>query len=204
MPYIILVCGPSCAGKTYLANYAKYVFGDKVTVIGFDSYCVDYSCLSDEEFKLVNYDCPQSYDGRLLASHLEDLKNNKSIERPNYDFATHKRKEETTLVNPSEIIIVEGIMTFQYEELLKLADLKVFIDADEHVRFNRRFDRDQKERGRTPEYIIYQFNHIVIPNQKLYIDPMKSLADITIDNSENNGPVPVINPLINKINEVLK
>ena len=204
MPYIILVCGPSCAGKTYLANYVKYVFGDRVTVLGFDNYCVDYSYLNEEDFKNVNYDCPEAYDGNLLASHLRLLKNNEEIERPNYDFATHKRKEEVTIVYPNDVIIVEGIMTFQYPELLKLADLKVFIDADEHVRFNRRFDRDQKERGRTPEYIIYQFNHIVIPNQKLYIDPTKSLADLVIENSENRGPVPVINPLLERIEKVLK
>ncbi len=204
MPYVIAICGPSCAGKTYLANYLKYLFKDKVTVIGFDNYCVDYSYLSHEEIKNVNYDCPDAYDGKLLAEHVSFLKKNKPINRPVYEFSTHKRLEKTEVVYPTDAIIVEGIMTFQYPELLKQADLKVFIDADEHVRFNRRFDRDQKERGRSPEYIIYQFNHIVIPNQKLYIDPTKPMADILLDNSENNGPVPVINPLIKKIEEILK
>ena len=204
MAYVIAICGPSCAGKTYLANYVKYVFGDKVTVIGFDSYCKDYSYLPEEEMKKANYDCPDAYDGKLFAEHLKLLKKNQPIEKPVYEFATHKRLDKVEIVYPSEVIIVEGIMTFQFKEILDQADLKVFIDADEHVRFNRRFDRDQKERGRTPEYIIYQFNHSVIPNQKLYIDPVKSLADITIENSENNGPVPVINPLIAKIESILK
>ena len=204
MAYVIAICGPSCAGKTYLANYVKYVFGDKVSVIGFDSYCKDYSYLPEEEMKKANYDCPDAYDGELLASHLKLLKKNQPIEKPVYEFSTHKRLDQVEVVYPNDVIIVEGIMTFQFNEILKQADLKVFIDADEHVRFNRRFDRDQKERGRTPEYIIYQFNHIVIPNQKLYIDPVKSLADMTLENSENNGPLPVINPLIKKIEEVLK
>lgn len=197
------MCGPSCAGKTFLAKYLEYLYKDKVTVIGFDSYCIDKSFLSHEEVQKENFDCPGAYDGPLLGKHLAELKKGHPINRPIYEFSTHKRLEETTLVEPNEIMIIEGIMTFQYEELLKQADLKVFIDADEHVRFNRRFDRDQKERGRTPEYIIYQFNHLVIPMQKIYIDPVRSLADIVIDNSENNGPAKPAQILIKHIEKVL-
>ena len=167
MPYIVLICGPSCAGKTYLSDYVHYLHKDKITVIGFDNYCVDYSHLSAEEIKNTNYDCPDAYDGSLLAKHVKELKKGNPIERPIYEFSTHKRLKDTVTVFPNDIIIIEGIMTFQYPELVKLADLKVYVDADEHVRFNRRFDRDQKERGRSPEYIIYQFNHIVIPMQKI-------------------------------------
>ena len=204
MPYVVLMCGPSCAGKTYLADYVKYLFKDKVTCIGFDWYCNDYTHLSKEEIKNVNYDCPDAYDGILLSKHLTELKNGNPVECPIYEFSTHKRLTQTRRVFPSEIIIVEGIMTFQYKELLELADLKVFVDADEHVRFNRRFDRDQKERGRSPESIIYQFNHTVLPMQKIYIDPMKSIADIVIDNSLNNGPHKMAIPLVEALKKVIK
>ena len=202
--FIVLICGPSCAGKTYLADYLKYVFKDKVTSIGFDCYCNDYSYLPHEELKNVNFDCPEAYDGNLLSQHLKLLKQGQPINRPVYDFSTHKRLNDTVLIYPNDILIVEGIMTFQYKELLELADLKVFIDAEEHVRFNRRFDRDQRERGRSPESIIYQFNHTVKPMQKLYIDPVKDLADIIIDNSENNGPLPMATPLVKALEKVLE
>ena len=203
MPNIVLMCGPSCAGKTFLAEYIKSLNPKTVTLIGFDSYCVDYGHLTPEEIKNVNYDCPDAYDGHLLASHVKLLKEGKSIDRPIYEFATHHRSKETVKINPSDIIIVEGIMTFQYPELIKLADLKVFVDAEESVRFSRRFERDQKERGRSPESIIYQFNHTVIPMQKIYIDPMKNIADLVIENNTNNGPLPMANPLIKAITKLL-
>lgn len=198
------MCGPSCAGKTYLADYVKYVFKGRVTSIGFDSYCNDYTYLPEDEIKNVNYDCPSAYDGKLAAFHLRELKEGYPIEKPIYEFASHKRSEKTERVFPNDVIIFEGIMTFQYPELLELADLKVFVDAEEHVRFNRRFDRDQRERGRSPESIIFQFNHTVKPMQKLYIDPVKDLADIIIDNSDNNGPLPMANPLIKEIEKIIK
>lgn len=204
MPYIVLMCGPSCAGKTYLANYIHYLNPKKVTLIGFDAYCVDYGHLSPEEIKQVNYDCPDAYDGHLLAKHVAELKKGNAIDRPIYEFSTHHRKEETVRVEPNDVIIVEGIMTFQYPELVKMADLKVFVDADEHVRFNRRFDRDQKERGRSPESIIYQFNHTVIPMQKIYIDPMRNIADIIIENNSNNGPLPMAKKLVDALKDYLK
>lgn len=204
MAYIIVICGPSCAGKTYLAQYIKSLATSKVTLLGFDAYCNDYGHLSKEEIKNINYDCPDAYDGTLLFEHVKMLKLGLAIERPIYDFATHHRLPITERVSSSDIIVVEGIMTFQVDKLLDIADLKVFIDAREDVTFNRRFDRDQRERGRSPESIIYQFNTTVIPMRKIYIDPMKVKADIVLTNNENNGPLPMARPLIERIEDLLK
>lgn len=204
MPYIILICGPSCAGKTFLAEYIKSLAPEKVTLIGFDAYCIDYGHLSPEEIKQVNYDCPDAYDGELLFKHAKMLKKGQAIDRPVYEFSTHHRLEKTVKIFPSEIIVIEGIMTFQVPGLVNLADLKVFIDAKQEVCFNRRFDRDQRERGRSPESIIYQFNNTVVPMRKIFIDPMKSIADIALTNNDNNGPLPMAEPLVKAIEKLLK
>ncbi len=203
MPFIILICGASCAGKTYLSNYVKSIFPNKVTHIGLDAYCIDHGDLSVEEIKQINYDHPSAYDGVLLAKHINQLKSGKSVHAPIYDFVTHHRKKETTIVNPNEIIIVEGILTFQYPELFSLADLRVFVDASEDVCFSRRVYRDKIERGRNEESIRYQYFSTVLPMKRIYIDSVKDKADMILTNNSNNGPLPMASELINKLKGIL-
>ncbi|MDY6003308.1 MAG: uridine kinase [Bacilli bacterium] len=205
MPYIIALNGPSCAGKTYISNIIKNIDPNRISILSYDSYCVDHGDLSIEEIKKINYDIPSSYDGELLTKHINDLKNNKSINCPIYNFAKHRRSEKTNIFHPNDIIIVEGIMVFQVEQLLKDGyDLKVFVKAKEDTRYERRFKRDQIERGRSPESIIYQWNTTVQPSCEIYIEPLIKYADIVLENDINNGEIKNIDLLINKVKELLK
>lgn len=200
MAKIIGICGGSGSGKTFLANELKRCFGDDATLISFDNYGNDNSHLPMEDRKLLNYDTPQAYDGELLAKHVLNLKCGKSIEMPIYDFSQHTRIEPTQTVNPGKIIIIEGIMTFCYDKLNTLYDLKIFVDADEEVRFKRRLKRDVAERGRTPEYVNNQFHNIVAPMHNLFVEPKKSISDYIVRNSKDE-PID-IGPVINLINNI--
>lgn len=206
MSIIIGICGPSAAGKSYLAAYLKDYYKDKVSIVSYDAYCRDF--FSNSKVKVdpltINYDSPDAYEGSLLYKHLLAAKNGADIEMPIYDFSTHTRKKETTHVPNKEIIIVEGILVFQVKELLPLLDLKVFITAGEHTRLLRREERDINERGRTKESVIEQWNSTVEPSRHIYIDTTKSLADIVIHNAHNEGIKDKAIPVIKEIDKLLK
>lgn len=200
--FVILMAGPSAAGKTYIASHLKELFPNDILTMGFDNYCRDFFS-STGDFSAVNYDEPASYDGELLAKHINLLKHNKIAEIPLYDFKKHKRLLDTTRVAPKKIIIVEGILSFCYPSLLKEADFRVYVDAKRDIRFERRFIRDQKERGRSPESITNQWNKFVVPMEEKHIFPTKQLADIVIDNSVNNNSYEMATPLVDLIKKQL-
>lgn len=187
MALVIGCCGGSGAGKTTLAKRLKEILKDDLSIIQFDNYCIDQSHLTMEERALVNYDIPSSYDGRLLYKHIEALKRNETINVPIYDFTTHSRKNETIEVKPNRVIIIEGIMCFAYIDVFDSFDLKVFVDAIEETRFQRRKRRDMVERGRTEESVIRQFYSSVKPMHDIYIEPHKHNVDFLFDNNGNDG-----------------
>lgn len=187
MSYIIGIGGGSGAGKTTLALRLKEIFGDEMTLIQYDNYCCDQSHLSPEERSKVNYDIPSSYDGNLLSEHLKLLKQNKSILRPCFDFATHSRTAEKVEIKPSKIIVLDGIMVFQVEEAMKNMDYKIYVDASEEMRLARRTRRDIVERGRTKESVLEQFTKTVAPMHKIYVEPTKAKCDFVFDNESDDG-----------------
>lgn len=204
MSYLLLIGGPSCAGKTYISSYIKDLYKDKVEVINLDSYYKDFSNLSLKERSKLNFDSPDAFDFKSVIEDIKKLKNNEDIDIPIYDFKEHKRLKEKRHVKSSELIILEGILTLYYDELVSLFDLRVFIKARETTCFSRRLIRDQLERGRSEESIIYQFNNVVVPMQKLYLNKTINKADLVLVNNENNGPLIFGKPLLEKIQKILE
>lgn len=187
MSIIIGICGGSGAGKTFLANLLKEHYRNELVIISFDQYCKDQSTLSIRERGLINYDCPDAYDGDLLARDLIGLKSGRNVRIPQFDFPTHTRKKETLLLKPAKFIIIEGIMAFSFPSVNKELDYKIYVDASESIRYSRRLKRDIEQRGRTPESVNRQFYGTVIPMHKIYIEPWKDKSDFVLWNNENNG-----------------
>src|SRR5919112_1517835 len=75
-------------------------------------------------------------------------------ELPLYDRKTHSRRAETLHVEPTPIIIIEGILIFAEQRLLEEMDIRVYVDTPDDIRFIRRLSRDVAERGRTVESVI--------------------------------------------------
>lgn len=183
MAKLILIGGGSASGKTYILNKVlKNIPKEKVAHISLDDYYKDFSVLSFEERVKVNYDHPKAFDWKLMVKQLTDLKNGKSIEKPIYDFVIHGRSKQTEIVEPKELIIVEGIMALVNKELRALGDLSVFITASRERRLTRRIERDMKERGRTYESIIEQYFSTVLPMYEEIIAPSEYYADLIIRN----------------------
>lgn len=151
---LIGVAGGSGSGKTTVANNLVKAFKvEDAALVEQDAYYKELTNMTIEEKAKVNFDHPDSIEFDLLKKHLEALKNGISIERPIYDFTTHSRKEGTVKINPSKIIIVEGILIFAVPEIRDLFDVKIFVDTDADEMILRRIERDMNERGRSLESI---------------------------------------------------
>lgn len=171
----------SGSGKTTVADAIVGVVGrDKIAFLHHDAYYRDLSHLSIEERAKTNFDHPNSLETELLIQHVKDLKANKPALTPIYDFKTHSRTKETETEEPRKVIVVEGILIFSEPELLKLLDVKIFVDTEDDIRFIRRLDRDIRERGRTVESVINQYYETVRPMHKEFVEPSKRNADVIV------------------------
>ncbi len=199
---LIGIAGGTGSGKSTVAREILKSINEKnVAIIEQDSYYKDQSHLSFEDRVNINYDHPFAFDNELLIKHLKDLLNDKPIEKPIYDFEQHTRKEETITVYPREIIILEGILILNDEEIRNLCDIKVFVDTDSDVRVIRRIQRDIKERGRSLDSVIKQYMSTVRPAHLQFIEPTKKYADIIIPEGGYNKVA--IDIIVTKINSIL-
>ncbi len=181
MSTLIGICGGSGSGKTTLATSLQRWFGpDRAAVISLDSYYRDLSNLSLEERALVNFDHPDSLDEQLLVEQLDAIGNGGEIAVPVYDFTTHTRSADIAIVEPLEVVIVEGILLFAFEEVRSKLDLLVFRQCPEPIRADRREARDVNQRGRTPESVRSQWAATVLPMHTEYVEPHQSHADVIV------------------------
>lgn len=186
-PLLILVSGGSASGKSTVVEEILEKAGlDDVVILKHDDYYLDQSDLTIEKRQLTNYDHPNSLDNALLYSDLEKLLSGKSIDKPVYDFVNHTRSKKIEHIDPKPIIIVEGILILENEKIRDLADIKLFVTADEDTRFIRRMLRDMNERGRSLESIIKQYEKTVKPMFHRYIRPTKRFADVIIPNDRKH------------------
>ncbi len=151
-----------------------------------DAYYRELTNMTLEEKAKVNFDHPDSIEFELLRKHIVDLKNGKSIERPIYDFTTHSRKEGSVKINPSKIIVVEGILIFAVPEIRELFDVKIFVDTDADEMILRRIERDMNERGRSFESVKTQYLTTVKPMYLEFCEPSKRYADVIIPRGGKN------------------
>ncbi|GMI18826.1 hypothetical protein TeGR_g4469, partial [Tetraparma gracilis] len=156
---VVGIAGGSGSGKTTLAQaiYAALGRDENVTFLSHDSYYKDLSSWTMEQRSQQNFDHPNSLDTDLMVRHLSQLRAGECAEIPNYDFSTHARTAEVTLVQPRQVILVEGILIFTEPALAGLIDVKIFVDTESDIRLIRRVTRDCQERGRSLEQVLEQY-----------------------------------------------
>ncbi|XP_033931744.1 uridine-cytidine kinase-like 1 isoform X3 [Pseudochaenichthys georgianus] len=187
--FVIGLCGGSASGKTTVANkIIEALDVPWVVLLSMDSF---YKVLNKEEQELAakneyNFDHPDAFDFELLVTVLRKLKKGKSIKVPVYDFTSHGRRKEWKTVYGANVVIFEGILAFANKELLKLLDMKVFVDTDSDIRLIRRLKRDISLRGRDISGIIKQYNKFVKPAFEQYIEPTVQAADIVVPRGGEN------------------
>lgn len=183
---VIGIAGGTGSGKTTLMQRLVERFGSDVTVLSHDNYYRRRDDMPFEERCKVNYDEPAALETDLMARHLDALRHGQTIDCPVYDFAMHNRSGETVRIEPKRVIIVEGILIFENKQLRDLMDIKIFVDTDADVRLCRRIRRDVRERGRTLESVIEQYQTTVKPMHEKYVEPSKRYAHIVVPEGGKN------------------
>lgn len=176
-PYLLGVAGGSGSGKTYFARALRQELGAEVCELLYqDNFYLDQSASFDRDGGAVNFDHPDAIDFAQLASCLAELRNGKATTIPVYDFVTHSRLPTGLEVSPRPIVIVDGILIFHLAVVRDLFDERVFFDTPEDIRYQRRLERDVKERGRKAEGVRAQFLSQVKPMHDQFVEPSKKFA----------------------------
>jgi uridine kinase len=178
---VIGIAGGTGSGKTTIANYVLETVGpENIAFLPHDAYYRDLGDLSQEERAQVNFDHPSSLETELLIEHIKQLRNQKTVQLPSYNFKTHTRTKATLEIKPHPIILIEGILLFAEPDLRNLFDLKIYVDTDADIRFIRRLERDIQERGRTTQSVISQYLDTVRPMHLEFVEPSKRYASVII------------------------
>ena len=184
---IIGISGASASGKSLLANTIVNELGsDQVVIISEDAYYKDHSNIPFEERAKINYDHPDSFDHELLYKHLQLLQEGKSIEVPIYNHSMHIREKETRRIGEHAIIVLEGILLFVEQQLRELMDIRIFMETSLDICLIRRLKRDIKDRGRSLDSVLKQYEETVRPMYLQFIDPSKRYADLIVPRGGGN------------------
>lgn len=183
---VIGIAGGTGSGKTTLMKNIIDTFGDVVTVLSHDNYYHRRDEMPFEERCKLNYDEPAALETDLMAKQLDELRHGQAIDCPVYDFSAHNRSGETMRIEPRQVIIVEGILIFENEALRNLMDIRIFVDTDADVRLCRRIRRDVRDRGRTLESVITQYQTTVKPMHEKYVEPSKRFAHVVVPEGGKN------------------
>ena len=201
-PLIIGIGGGTGSGKTTVAlEVRKHFPEESVVIIHHDSYYLDRTPMPFPERERLNYDHPDAFDNALLLSHLRQLREGRSIEKPVYDYESHSRSTETVTVRPAGIVLLEGILVLVSPELRGLMDIKLYVDTDADERFIRRLKRDITRRGRNVDQVIEQYLRTVRPMHLQFVEPSKRYADVIIPEGGLN--LVAIDLIVTKVRDIL-
>jgi len=184
---IIGISGASASGKSLLSSTIVSELGsDQVVVISEDAFYKDHSKISLEERAKINYDHPDSFDHELLYQQLLKIQAGEAVEIPIYNFSLHTREKKTRAIGQHRIIVLEGILLFSEQKLRSIMDIRIFMDTPLDTCLIRRLKRDVKERGRSLDCVLQQYEDTVRPMYLQFIEPSKRYADIIVPRGGGN------------------
>ena len=184
-PFLIGITGGSGSGKTFfLSELIKRFAENEVCLLSQDNYYHPLNKQPIDKQGIENFDLPESINDKLFASDLRKLKSGQSIEIAEYTFNNPNSSPNLLQFNPAPVILVEGIFVFNFKEIDEMLDLKLFIEAREHIKLKRRIVRDNEERGYDLQDVLYRYENHVAPTYSKYIEPFKHGCDFIIPNND--------------------
>lgn len=183
---IIGIAGGSGSGKSTVAKLIEEEFKGDVTLIRHDDYYKAQHDKTYEERTKQNYDCPDAFDTELMSEHIAALKRGEAVDCPVYDYMIYDRSDETRRIEPTSVLVIDGILILAEPSLRELMDIKIYIDTDADIRILRRIVRDVNERKRTLESVIGQYMATVKPMHEAFVEPSKKYADIIVPEGGHN------------------
>jgi uridine kinase len=187
--FVLGIAGGTGSGKTTIAaNVIAALPAGAAVLIESDAYYRDRSTLPRGEREHINYDHPDAIETEFLEAQLVALRAGQGIDMPQYDYREHARRRETRRVEPSPVVVVEGILVLADARLRAQMDLKIFVDTDADLRLMRRMERDMHERGRTFTQVREQYAETVRPMHLAFVEPSKRFADLVVPEGGQNQP----------------
>jgi uridine kinase len=186
-PYVIGICGGSGSGKTTLLKKLKNTLGpQRVSVFTMDNYYLPKESQQKDKKGVVNFDLPTALDEKLLSEDLKKLISGQPIEVKEYFFNAPVNTNKTVIIEPRDILVVEGLFLFYFEEVKKSLDFSIYINVDPKHQLSRRIMRDEKTRGYSKDAIRYQWSEHVLPCFEKYILPFEPCADFVFNNDDRS------------------
>jgi len=188
-PYIIGIAGGSGSGKTFFLNrFLDHFAADEVCLVSQDDYYIPVAHnMTAEENKLYNFDIPATIDQALFENDVDKLLKGEVIYKKEYTFNNPNVVPQLLEIKPAPILIIEGLFIFHFKKIASLLDMKIFVDADEHIALERRLKRDLIERGYSNEDVMYKWINHVVPAYEEFLLPYKDECHKIIINNSNTA-----------------
>ena len=186
---IIGICGASGSGKSTLAKALAEKVNKTCIYLKQDSYYKDHPDMTYEERVHINYDEPEAFEHDLLLSDLRALKQGMSITRKDYDYTQHARCDSMDIIEPAEVVLLEGIHVFFDPLVRDILDFKIYIQVDPDVCLLRRVKRDIRDRGRSVESVYNQYLNTVKPMYEKHIRNYVEHADLIVAHGGKNARI---------------
>lgn len=176
-PIVLGIVGDSAAGKSTLTNGLVKLLGpDRVTHVCTDDYHkYDRRERAQMNITALHPDCNYL---DILELHLERLHYGQPILKPVYDHSTGSLVRPE-YVQPTEFVIVEGLLGFHSENMRRFYDVKVYLDPLEELRHLWKIKRDTAKRGYTPAQVMEELRKRE-PDTHDFIRPQRAHADIVV------------------------
>jgi len=183
-PFTIGITGGSGSGKTYFLQGLSACFGaHEICLISQDNYYKPRDQQPIDENGIKNFDLPVSIDREAFRHDLLILKSGQNVIKQEYTFNNPLAETRMLEFKSAPIIVVEGLFVQYFEEISHELDLRIFIEAKDHVKLGRRIKRDQVERGYDIDDVLYRYQYHVMPVYERLIEPLKHHADLVIPNN---------------------
>ncbi len=182
-PFTIGITGGSGSGKTrFLEGLASRFSADQLCLVSQDHYYKPRDQQPLDENKVKNFDLPESIDRESLHRDLLRLKGGEVVTKKEYTFNNPAAEPKVLTFRPTPILVVEGLFVQYFDEVARELDLRIFIEAKDHVKFGRRIKRDRIDRGYDLDDVLYRYQYHVMPVYETLIEPLKHQADLIVPN----------------------
>jgi len=184
--FTIGITGGSGSGKTrFIKDLANHFTSNEICLVSMDHYYKPLDQQPLDNKGIENFDLPKSIDREALQSDISKLKNGQVVVKEEYTFNNPQTNPNQLTFKPAPILLIEGLFVQYFEEIERELDLKIFIEARDHIKLGRRIRRDKEERGYDLDDVLYRYEHHAMPVYNQLIEPLKHHADLVIPNNSD-------------------
>jgi uridine kinase len=185
-PFTIGITGGSGSGKTYfLKNLSNNFTTREICLISQDHYYKPRDLQTIDEQGVTNFDLPDAIELKILLDDILKIKKGETLQKKEYTFNNPNATPQIIEFKPAPVIVIEGLFIQYFPEIEKELDLKVFIEAKDHLKLSRRIKRDNEERGYDLSDVLYRYENHVMPIYESLIEPLKHRADLIVPNNSH-------------------